>query len=139
MTTAPDLMLRRIERGALVWCVGVAALALVWSRDWSLGLGILGGGLLTAVSLYAIRSSVDALIALMTPSEAAPEPQREARRTAAGAVVRLAGRYALLAVMAYAMIARLRLHPIGLLIGASSLVASAALEAVRVLTRARFS
>ncbi len=39
--------------------------------------------------------------------------------------------------MAYVMIARLRLHPIGLLIGASSLVASAALEAGRVLTRMR--
>jgi hypothetical protein len=35
------------------------------------------------------------------------------------------------------MIARLRLHPVGLLIGASSLVASAVLETGRVLTRTR--
>ena len=48
------------------------------------------------------------------------------------AVVRLAARYALLALIAYVMIARLRLHPLGLLAGASSVVAAAALEAVRV-------
>ena len=36
--------------------------------------------------------------------------------------MKLAGRYALLAVLAYVMIARLRLHPIGLVVGASSLV-----------------
>jgi hypothetical protein len=57
---------------------------------------------------------------------------------AAGLAFLLSGNwYALLAVLAYVMIARLRLHPIGLLIGASSLVASAALEAGRVLTRMR--
>lgn len=111
---------------------------LTWS--WPLALGVIGGGVLVAISLLAIRSSVDALLALMTGGvgESGPpiDPQT-ARRRAAGAVFRLVGRYALLAVLAYVMIARLRLHPIGLLIGASSLVASAALEAVRVLTRAR--
>jgi hypothetical protein len=85
---------------------------------------------LVAISMLAIRSSVDALLALMA------DPQT-ARPRAAGALFRLVGRYALLAVLAYVMIARLRLHPIGLLMGASSLVASAALEAARVLTRAR--
>ena len=40
-------------------------------------------------------------------------------------------RYALLAGMAYVMIARLRLPPMALLIGASVMVAAAALELVR--------
>jgi len=35
--------------------------------------------------------------------------------------------------MAYAMIARFRLHPIGLLVGVSSVFASASVEVVRLL------
>lgn len=130
---APADPLRRIERHAVVLCVAGAGLTYVLTWSWPLALGVLGGGVLVAISLFAIRSSVDALLALMTGGA---DPQA-ARRRAAGALFRLVGRYALLAVLAYVMIARLRLHPIGLLIGASSLVASAALEAVRVLTRAR--
>jgi hypothetical protein len=169
-----DPFVARLERNAAIWCVGVAAVTLLWTRDWSIALGVIGGGVLTAVSLFAIRSSVDALLEVITPAPrvvpgaAVPgsavdgsaatganaqslggdaqengadgqsgQPNRTAR--AGGAILRLTGRYALLGVLAYAMIARLRLHPIGLLIGASSLVASAALEAVRVLTRARLS
>ena len=56
-------------------------------------------------------------------------------RAGAGIAVKLAGRYALLALAAYVMIVRLRLHAIGVLIGASSLVAAASFEAVRVLRR----
>ena len=52
-----------------------------------------------------------------------------------GIAVKLAGRYALLGLWAYVMIVRLRLHAIGVLIGASSLVAAASFEAVRVLRR----
>jgi hypothetical protein len=128
--------LRRIERMAIVLCMAIAALTYVVTWSWPLALGVIGGGLLVAISLLAIRSSVDALLTLMTGGASMGDPQT-ARRRAAGALFRLVGRYALLAVLAYVMIARLRLHPIGLLIGASSLVASAALEAVRVLTRAR--
>jgi hypothetical protein len=46
-------------------------------------------------------------------------------------VLSLVGRYALLGFMAYVMIARLRLHPLGLLAGASSIVAAVTVEAVR--------
>jgi hypothetical protein len=47
----------------------------------------------------------------------------------------VAFRYALLALLAYVMIARLRLHPLGLLAGASSVVAAAAVEAFRQFTK----
>ncbi len=50
-------------------------------------------------------------------------------------VVKMAGRYALLALLAYVMIARLRLHPLGLLLGMTALAASATAEAVRSLGR----
>ncbi len=63
-------------------------------------------------------------------------PAAAGRGGAGRALLKLTGRYALLALLAYVMIARLRLHPVGLIVGASSLVASASLEAVRVLTRA---
>jgi hypothetical protein len=144
VTPSPADPLRRIERTAIVLCVAAAALTYLVTWSWPLALGVIGGGLLVAISLLAIRSSVDALLALMTGGSAIgagvstpPVDAQTARRRAAFALFRLVGRYALLAVLAYVMIARLRLHPIGLLIGASSLVASAALEAVRVLTRAR--
>ena len=59
------------------------------------------------------------------------------RRAVAQSLVKLVLRYALLAFLAYVMIARLRLHPIGLLAGASSVAAAASVEAVRLLTKNR--
>jgi hypothetical protein len=56
---------------------------------------------------------------------------------AAGAVAKLVLRYALLGFLAYVMIARLRLHPMGLLVGASSVTAAAFVEAVRHLAKNR--
>ena len=51
------------------------------------------------------------------------------------ALRKLALRYALLALLAYVMIARLRLHPVGLLAGASSVVAAVSVEAGRLLMK----
>jgi hypothetical protein len=130
-----DPFFRRLTQSAVLFCIGAAGLVWLLSGDWRMAAGVIGGGVLVGVSLLAIRSSVDTMIAVMTAGD--PEVKAKARRRAAGALFRLVGRYALLAVLAYVMIARLRLHPIGLLIGASSLVASAALEAGRVLTRMR--
>jgi hypothetical protein len=140
----PDPLLRRLQTGALVWCAGLvaAALALFPDRPAIAG-GIAGGGLLTAVSFYAISSSIDALLAVMGPAAAAPgsggdgagPAPPETRRNAGAALLKLAGRYALLGLLAYVMIARLRLHPVGLIVGASSLVAAAGFEAVRGLAR----
>ena len=101
----------------------------------------MAGGALAAVSFLAIKSSIDAVLGLMpqtetglSPDQRSPAPDQR-RRAAAGAVGKMAGRYALLAVLAYVMIARLRLHPIGLVVGASSLVAAATVEAARWLAR----
>ena len=136
-------LLRRLERGALVWCVlaAVGVLALAPSRTDVL-LGIAGGGILAIVSFYAIRGSVDAAVRAFAPAaEPIPEPIPEpapqpATRPGMGSlVVKMAGRYALLALLAYVMIARLRLHPLGLLLGMTALAASATAEAVRSLGR----
>ena len=136
-TVTPDVdpFFRRLTRGAVGFCLIAAAVALVLTRDWPMPGGVIGGGLLVGISLWAIRSSVDAMLAVMTSGDEAARAQ--ARRQADGATFRLVSRYALLGLTAYVMIARLRLHPVGLLIGASSLVASAVLETGRVLTRTR--
>ena len=132
-------LLRRLERGALVWCVlaAVGVLALAPSRTDVL-LGIAGGGILAIVSFYAIRGSVDAAVRAFAPAaEPIPEPAPQpATRPGMGSLVaKMAGRYALLALLAYVMIARLRLHPLGLLLGMTALAASATAEAVRSLGR----
>ena len=92
--------------------MAVAATAI--ARDWRAGLAVLGGGLLIATSFLSIRGGLDH-----------PSTRR--------AILKLAGRYALLAFLAYVMIARLRLSPLGLIAGASSVVAAAMVEALRVL------
>jgi hypothetical protein len=121
---ASSALIRRLQIGALAWtAVAIVATVIGWPSRTDVMLGIAGGGLLSFVSFYAIRSSVDALV----------RPAGAGGR--AGAAVKLAGRYALLALLAYVMIARLRLHPLGLMVGATALVAAATAEAVRGLGR----
>ena len=109
-------LLERLQRNALVSCAVMAALALAITRDWRAGLAVAGGGVLIATSFLSIRGGVDD-VAL--------------RRRAGRALLKVAGRYALLAFLAYVMIARLRLPPLGLIAGASSVVAATLVEAVR--------
>jgi len=152
-------MLRRLERGAVIWCVlaAIGVLALAPARTDVL-LGIAGGGVLAIVSFYAIRGSVDAAVRAFAPAphrapashgagatsnppaprtaDAPAQPDPGPARPGMGAlIVKMAGRYALLALLAYVMIARLRLHPLGLLLGMTALAASATAEAVRSLGR----
>jgi len=134
---ASTQLLRRLERGAVIWCVlaAGAVLALAPSRTDVL-LGIAGGGVLAIVSFYAIRGSVDAAVRALAPGPGGSDP---ARARLGPLVVKMTGRYALLALLAYVMIARLRLPPLGLLAGASSIVAAVAVEAVRFLFKKDFA
>jgi hypothetical protein len=116
---AEDL-LARVQRNALVCCAVMAALAVAITRDWRAGLAVAGGGLLIATSFLSIRGGIDDLAA---------------GRRAGRALLKIAGRYALLAFLAYVMIARLRLPPLGLIAGASSVVAATAVEAARLLRK----
>ena len=92
----------------------MAAAATVIARDWRAGLAVAGGGVLIATSFLSIRGGID-------------------HRRGGRAILTIAGRYALLAFLAYVMIARLRLPPLGLIAGASSVVAAATVEALRFL------
>jgi hypothetical protein len=130
VTTEAD-PLRRVERTALVVCALMAGAALVIARGRpNVAAGVIGGGLLAAVSYRAIKVGVSGFV---------PPLQTDSRRShgpsPAGILARLVLRYALLALLAYVMIARLRLHPVGLLAGASSVVAAVSIEAVRLLMK----
>jgi hypothetical protein len=128
----PDPTLRRLERNALL-CTAVAlAVALVargGRTDVALGVG--GGALLAGLSYWAIRASVDALVALVSGHAGEEDAPPRFARIWLG----LAGRYALLGLMAYGMIARLRLSPVGLFIGVSAPFAAVCVEAARETTR----
>lgn len=92
-------------------------------------LGILAGGGLVGISYWAIKSSIDGLTRAAAGDTGRPGM--------AWPLLKFAGRYALLAFLAYVMMARLRLHPVGLLVGASSVVAAATIEAIRVVVAPR--
>lgn len=127
-----DPRLRRLERTAIAWCAVMTIAALLWRQGrLDVALGVLGGGLLVGGSYWAIKSSVDRLTAVFARGAEDAAQRNRARPRLGFALAVFALRYALLGLFAYVMIARLRLHPIGLLLGASSVVAAAAIEAMR--------
>jgi hypothetical protein len=159
VTPEADPVLRRLEREALVCCAALAIVALVIRGGRpDVALGVLGGGLLTGLSYWTIKAAVTGLVRAITPAgreadagvtakadddhggtSTAVDRPGSAGGTGPGMAwlaFRIAGRYALLILTAYVMIARLRLHPVGLLMGASSFVAAAGIEAVRALAGA---
>jgi hypothetical protein len=125
-------MLERLWRTAAVVCA-LLTLGAFFVAGTSAAAGVLGGGVLAGVSAWSIVTGAGGLAALAA-GQVAPH---ERRRVARGAALRLAGRYALLGFLAYVMIARLRLHPVGVLVGASSVAAAAFVEAARFLTKNR--
>jgi hypothetical protein len=127
-------ILHRIQTTAVVVCLVFAALAVALARG-RLGpaLGVIAGGLLAGISYWMLASGVTGVVDMMMPRPG--ESPRLDRRSRLAITGKLVGRYALLALLAYVMIARLRLHPLGLLVGASSVVAAVAIEAVRFLLK----
>jgi hypothetical protein len=69
------------------------------------------------------------------PGTDEPRPGGRLLRARALDMVKFIGRYALLAVAAYGMLARLRLHPVGMLVGVSAPVVAAAVLVVRIAAR----
>ena len=135
------MLLKRVERTAVVVCVLMSLAALVLTRGRVIAaLAVVAGGLLASVSYRMIVSSAGALASTLAPGSgaarsgsAAPPGGAPPAPVLTGA--RVAGRYALLALLAYVMIARLRLSPVGLLAGASSVVAAVSIEAFRFLLK----
>jgi hypothetical protein len=113
----------------IVWATGLAcvAIAVVFGavrRDVISGLSVIGGGALIGLSYWAIKGTVDAMIALRSGSETPVKPSRFA-------LVKFFTRHGMLALAAYGMMVRLHLDPVGLLAGVSSLVVGVAVEVLR--------
>ena len=143
----PDVALRHVERTAVVVC-GLMALAAGALGRFDIAAGVIGGGLLSAASYSTIGQGVSALTAMAAahaPSVNSQAPTSNSQRPQDAPVSRpkigtwtllkVVLRYALLGLLAYVMIARLRLHPVGLLAGASSVVAAVSIEAFRLLMK----
>jgi hypothetical protein len=129
VTAEPDV-LRRVERRSL-WVFAILLVAAAVSGGGVRAvLGVVGGGLVAAVSYRAIRSGVDGIVAAgVRPGTGGAAATGSA--SAAWRLVKFVTRFAILALIAYVMMVRLRAQPVWMLLGASSLVAAAALEAVR--------
>jgi hypothetical protein len=119
--TDSDAVLRRIERYSLIVCIALAAAAWIATRRGDVLLGVAGGGGLAAISYQGIKSGIDAAAGF----------GRSSRGAVAIGLVKFFTRYAILAVAAYVIMARLRLPPVAVFAGASSLVIAVMVEALR--------
>ena len=111
-------LLARVARRAVVISAVFTAVALLMG-GLPAAVGVLGGATLALMSFLLLRRGIRGLAEPGAPAQ---------RRDRAVALILL--RYALLAFAAYVMIARLRLHPLGLLIGASSIAVAVTAEAL---------
>jgi hypothetical protein len=118
----PDPRLRQIQRNAL-WVVAIMIVVATAAGGLRAVLGVVGGALLVAVSYRAIHAGVDAVVLAGS--------RKNTRRSTIWHLVKFITRFAILGLIAYVMMVRLRAHPVWMLLGASSLVAAAALEAVQ--------
>ena len=124
-------MIERVARSTAISCVAIAIAFAIWKRDLAGPLGVLGGGLLIGLSFWAIRASVDALIQLRSRDETG-------RKSTGFTLVKFFTRHAIVALAAYGMMVRLRVDPVGLLAGVSSLGVAVAVEVLRDLRWRRF-
>ena len=105
-------VLAHFERDLVIAALVLATGALVvpGGGPWPAA-GVLAGGALVWGSFRSLKAGIDAVFS----GSARP-----------ATLVKIFTRYAILAIAAYVMLARLRLHPLGVLVGASSLVIAAA-------------
>ena len=90
--------------------------------------GVLGGGVLAAISYRGIKAGIDALVGAMGGGSGG-------RGRAAIGLVKFFTRYGILAAVAYVIMARLRLPPVAVVAGASSIVVAIAIEAAHQILR----
>jgi hypothetical protein len=133
----PDRAVRLFERDAAIACLAMAVVALAVGRGRPDGAaGVLAGGALAGLSYWALKGAVGTIVSLAwrvgNPTVADGEP---GAALPAGKRVLLAvkflSRYALLAIGAYVMLTCFRVHPVGLLAGATTPFAAALVQVVR--------
>lgn len=88
-----------------------------------LALGIVAGGGLMGLAYRAIRGAVEGVAERASSGE-------KGRKTRWFALVKFFTRHAILALAAYVMVARLGLHPVGMLLGVTAPIVALALVAL---------
>jgi hypothetical protein len=122
--TEPDPVLRRVERNGILACAAMAGLAWALARgDIRAPAGVFGGGVLVWISYRGIKGGIDAIVGAASGGATGI--------SVATGLVKFFTRYAILAVAAYVIMARLRMPPVAVVAGASSLVVAVAIEALR--------
>lgn len=123
-------MIARIARRTAAVCLAGAVLFALYRRSLVAGVSVAGGGVLIAFSWWATAGAIDALLL---------RPRSETRSKPAGLpLVKFFTRHAIVALAAYGMMVRLRLDPIGLLAGVSSLGIALVVEAFKEFRWRRF-
>ena len=103
----------------------MTVIAFLWSpRRPQLALGVLAGGALVGLSMWAIGGVVKGLLMRSESGEIGPVSR-------AVPLVKFFTRHAILALTAYVMMVRLHLDPVGMFVGVTSVVVAAAIAAVR--------
>ena len=123
----PDPTLRRIERDSVIACASLAVAAGIITRGVETPLGVLGGGALVAISYRGIKAGISTVA----------EGGGGGSKPIAIGLVKFFTRYAILALAAYVIMARLRLPPLAVFAGASSLVIAVMVEALRGMSHGR--
>jgi hypothetical protein len=117
-------LIRRLARNTAVVCVVLAAAAAVWYRDLGVAGGVLAGGVLVGVAFWAIAGVVNALTIGEENGEIRPVSR-------AFVLVKFFTRHGILAFVAYVMMVRLHLDPVAMVVGVTSVVVAAVIEAAR--------
>jgi hypothetical protein len=114
-----------LARDTVLATAALAAGGFLWSPGQPrLALGILGGGALVGLSMWAIRGVVEGLTMRSETGEIRPVSR-------GFPLVKFFTRHAILALTAYVMMVRLHLDPVGMFVGVTSVVVAAAVAAAR--------
>jgi hypothetical protein len=118
-------VIRRFARNTALACLALSAGAAVWSRgDLRVVGGVIAGGVLIGVAIWALGGVVSGLAAGVETADIRPISRRSA-------LVKFFTRHGILAFVAYVMMVRLHLDPIGMVVGVTSVVVAAIVEARR--------
>jgi hypothetical protein len=124
-------LIRRVQRNTALSCLALALVAGLWSRDVRMVGGVLGGGVLVGFALWALAGAVGGGAERAMTADDGENHQEIRPVSRGGALVKFFTRHVILAFVAYVMMVRLHLDPIGMVVGVTSVVVAAILEAAR--------
>jgi hypothetical protein len=115
----------RLLRNTALACLASSVAAALWTGgDVRVVGGVLAGGLLVTLAIWALAGLVGGVAPAAESGEIRPVSR-------GFALVKFFTRHAILAFVAYVMMIRLHLDPVGMVVGVTSVVVAAVVEAAR--------